>query len=238
MSESRGDTGGMDGGRRRVREGTGVARRQNREVVELMRRLAAFEAELGLGPLPEAPAKRRKAGGARTGLAGGGQPAAGFYPAPEGVRGPRRHRLRTGETSPPDPLSVSTERGSLPLQEGENRLEEGETEAGRAVVPYRPQSPAKLRAFEGLGRSGRRVRRWGDAARKVWQREVADGQRGLRSLRAVREAYPLSQQELAERARLARSTIAELEAGRRRAYPSTRRAIARVLGVEVGEIGW
>jgi DNA-binding XRE family transcriptional regulator len=105
----------------------------------------------------------------------------------------------------------------------------------QALATFRPSGNVRTR----------RVRRWGEAARKAAQREIADGPfdklRGnqrLRSLRAVREAFPLSQEELAERTRLGRSTIAALEAGRRRAYPSTRRAIARVLGVEVGEIAW
>ncbi len=85
----------------------------------------------------------------------------------------------------------------------------------------------------------RRVRRWGEAARKAARREIADGEhRSPRSLKAVREAFPLSQRELAERTRLSRATIASLEAGKQRAHPATRRVIARVLGVEAGEIAW
>ena len=57
-------------------------------------------------------------------------------------------------------------------------------------------------------------------------------------MRAVREAFPLSQEELAERARMSRTTISQLESGRRQAQPSTRRAIASVLRVDVGEIAW
>ena len=101
-------------------------------------------------------------------------------------------------------------------------------------------SPGQRRRPAPAGqRVARRVRKWGEAARKAAQSEIADGPQGLpRSLRAVREAFPLSQQELADRTRLSRSTIAALEAGGRRAHPSTRRVIARVLKVEPGEIAW
>ncbi len=83
------------------------------------------------------------------------------------------------------------------------------------------------------------MRKWGEAARKAARSEIADGERRPpRSLRAVREGYPLSQREVAQRAGLARSTIAALEGGRRRAQPATMRAIASVLEVKPGEIAW
>ena len=82
------------------------------------------------------------------------------------------------------------------------------------------------------------MRRWGEAARRAKRQEISDGEhRRARSIRAVREAYPLSQRELGVRAGLARSTIAALEGGRR-AQPATMRAIALALGVKVGEIAW
>ena len=94
---------------------------------------------------------------------------------------------------------------------------------------------------------GARRRRWGEAARKAAQSEIADGERWrresrvvtrARSLRAIREGFPLSQRELAERTGLSRSTIAALESGKRLPVPATMRVIARVLGVEPGEITW
>ena len=93
---------------------------------------------------------------------------------------------------------------------------------------------------------GARRRKWGEAARKAARSEMADGERWRReapstrprSLRAVREGYPLSQRELAERTGLSRSTIAALEGGRRLPLPATMRVIARVLGVKPGEIAW
>src|SRR4051794_2617758 len=59
--------------------------------------------------------------------------------------------------------------------------------AGPEVVPVK-------------GYTRRRARRWGDAARRASQNEMADGALGVpRSLRAIREAFPLSQAELAQR---------------------------------------
>jgi DNA-binding XRE family transcriptional regulator len=85
----------------------------------------------------------------------------------------------------------------------------------------------------------RRARRWGEAARKAARNEVADGERRpRRSLKAVREGFPLSQRELSDRTNLSRSTIGALESRRRRPQPATMRVIARVLGVEAGEIAW
>jgi DNA-binding XRE family transcriptional regulator len=85
----------------------------------------------------------------------------------------------------------------------------------------------------------RRVRRWGEAARKAAQDEIAEGEKApLRSLRAIREAFPMSQAELAVRARLSRTTISAIETGRRRAHPKTCRVIARVLGVLPIDVLW
>jgi transcriptional regulator with XRE-family HTH domain len=68
---------------------------------------------------------------------------------------------------------------------------------------------------------------------------MADGeQRSRRSLRELREAIPLSQDELADRARLSRSTIAALESGKRRPQPQTMRLLAETLKVKVWDIAW
>jgi DNA-binding XRE family transcriptional regulator len=95
--------------------------------------------------------------------------------------------------------------------------------------------------FRGYGETGprRRRRRWGQAARKAARNEAPEGERRpQRSLRAVREAFPLSQEELSDRTRISRSAIAAIEKGGRRPHPSTMRELARVLGVQAGEIRW
>jgi transcriptional regulator with XRE-family HTH domain len=55
-------------------------------------------------------------------------------------------------------------------------------------------------------------------------------------LRELRERAALSQEDLAERSEVARATIADLEAGKRPARPSTIRKLAKGLGVEVTEL--
>ena len=51
-------------------------------------------------------------------------------------------------------------------------------------------------------------------------------------LRSLRERAALSQEDLAEKSGVSRATIADLEAGKRPARPSTRRKLADALGVE------
>ena len=148
-------------------------------------------------------------------------------------RGSERAAFGLGETSPPDPLSPSASSGQALLGRGG----ESANEEGRGGASAAGEGRGEKR--RGAGRGRRRVHRWGEAARKAAQSEIADGDKApLRSLRAVREAFPMSQEELAERARLSRSTIAGLEAGGRRALPKTRRVIARVLGELPGAIAW
>lgn len=55
-------------------------------------------------------------------------------------------------------------------------------------------------------------------------------------LKELRERAALSQMDLAERAGIARATIADLEAGKRPARPSTRRKLAEALGVPPHEL--
>jgi transcriptional regulator with XRE-family HTH domain len=55
-------------------------------------------------------------------------------------------------------------------------------------------------------------------------------------LRELRDHASLSQEDLALRARVSRTTIADLEAGKRPARPSTRRKLAEALGVEPHEL--
>ncbi|HEU0074357.1 MAG TPA: helix-turn-helix transcriptional regulator [Dehalococcoidia bacterium] len=59
-----------------------------------------------------------------------------------------------------------------------------------------------------------------------------------RSLREVREGFPLSQHELAAWTGLSESTIQALEKRKRRPRPHTMRELARVLKVEVEDIAW
>ena len=96
----------------------------------------------------------------------------------------------------------------------------------------------RSRRYRATGPSRPR-RKWGQAARKAASDELSDGQRRpARSLRAIRESVPLSQAELAYRARLSRATIAALEGGKRSARPKTMRLLAEILMVKVGEIDW
>jgi transcriptional regulator with XRE-family HTH domain len=55
-------------------------------------------------------------------------------------------------------------------------------------------------------------------------------------LRRLRVGRVLSQRDLAARAGVAVNTIAELEAGKRQAYPVTVRKLARALGVPPQEL--
>ena len=55
-------------------------------------------------------------------------------------------------------------------------------------------------------------------------------------LRGLRERAALSQEDLAELSGVARATIADLEAGKRPARPSTLRKVAQGLGVEVTDL--
>ena len=55
-------------------------------------------------------------------------------------------------------------------------------------------------------------------------------------LRELRDEASLSQMELAQRSGVSRATIADLEAGKRPARPSTRRKLAEALGVEPKEL--
>jgi transcriptional regulator with XRE-family HTH domain len=55
-------------------------------------------------------------------------------------------------------------------------------------------------------------------------------------LRGLRERAALSQKDLAELSGVARATIADLEAGKRPARPSTLRKVAQGLGVEVTDL--
>ena len=50
-------------------------------------------------------------------------------------------------------------------------------------------------------------------------------------LRELRNEASLSQEELAERAGVSRTTIADLELGKRKPHPKTRRKLAEALGV-------
>ena len=55
-------------------------------------------------------------------------------------------------------------------------------------------------------------------------------------LRELRERAALSQEDLAKKAGVARATIADLEANKRPARPSTRRKLAEALGVDPKEL--
>jgi DNA-binding XRE family transcriptional regulator len=107
----------------------------------------------------------------------------------------------------------------------------------------RSRRPGRARTYGGADagrpRRGRRLRRWGDAARQARMERIAStGEAERRSLRAVREMVPMSQRELAYRTGLSRATISEIELGRRRPHPKTMRLLARSLGVDVGQIAW
>jgi transcriptional regulator with XRE-family HTH domain len=55
-------------------------------------------------------------------------------------------------------------------------------------------------------------------------------------LRELRDRAALSQEDLAEKSGVSRGTIADLEAGKRPARPSTRRKLAKALGVQPDEL--
>ena len=55
-------------------------------------------------------------------------------------------------------------------------------------------------------------------------------------LRELRERAALSQEDLAKKSGVSRATIADLEADKRPARPSTRRKLAEALGVEPAEL--
>ncbi len=55
-------------------------------------------------------------------------------------------------------------------------------------------------------------------------------------LREHRERASLSQMELAERSGVSRATIADLELGKRKPQPRTRRKLAEALGVRPDEL--
>ena len=55
-------------------------------------------------------------------------------------------------------------------------------------------------------------------------------------LRELREQAALSQEDLAKKAGVARATIADLEANKRPARPSTRRKLAEALGIGPAEL--
>jgi len=55
-------------------------------------------------------------------------------------------------------------------------------------------------------------------------------------LRELRDQAALSQEDLAKESGVSRGTIADLEAGKRPARPSTRRKLAKALGVEPVEL--
>lgn len=55
-------------------------------------------------------------------------------------------------------------------------------------------------------------------------------------LKELRDRASLSQMDLAEASGISRATIADLERGKRPARPSTRRKLAKALGVEPYEL--
>jgi transcriptional regulator with XRE-family HTH domain len=55
-------------------------------------------------------------------------------------------------------------------------------------------------------------------------------------LRELRDEAALSQEDLARKSGVSRGTIADLEAGKRPARPSTRRKLAEALGVQPAEL--
>jgi transcriptional regulator with XRE-family HTH domain len=60
---------------------------------------------------------------------------------------------------------------------------------------------------------------------------------GMARLRVLRLNLGLTQTELAEKAGVARYTVARLEAGEgKRPFPSTRRKIAEALGVPIADV--
>jgi DNA-binding XRE family transcriptional regulator len=75
-----------------------------------------------------------------------------------------------------------------------------------------------------------------------WSGEAAFQKLGERrrpkKLRTIREAFPMTQGELARETGLSESTVAALEKGRRRPHPSTKRELAHALRVKVEDILW
>jgi DNA-binding XRE family transcriptional regulator len=63
-----------------------------------------------------------------------------------------------------------------------------------------------------------------------------DGLQTTSRLRELRDEASLSQEELAERAGVSRTTIADLELGKRTPHPKTRRKLAEALGVKPVEL--
>ncbi|MGI8550176.1 MAG: helix-turn-helix transcriptional regulator [Dehalococcoidia bacterium] len=60
----------------------------------------------------------------------------------------------------------------------------------------------------------------------------------MRALAEIRNAQFLSQQELAERSKVSKATIANIELGKRAPIGRTARALAEALGVKPGEVDW
>jgi len=58
------------------------------------------------------------------------------------------------------------------------------------------------------------------------------------TLGQARKDQALSQQELADAAQVSRTTVTEIESGRRAPQPRTRRALAAVLGLQPAQIAW
>ncbi len=70
-------------------------------------------------------------------------------------------------------------------------------------------------------------------------RHEHEGEGGLMpTLREVRLEHYLTQRELAEKAGIAESTVATIEAGRHRPRLPTARVLAAALGRKPGEIDW
>jgi len=58
------------------------------------------------------------------------------------------------------------------------------------------------------------------------------------TLAELRLQKVLSQQELADAAKVGKSTVHEIERGHRVPHPRTRRALAAALGIEPNQIDW
>lgn len=57
-----------------------------------------------------------------------------------------------------------------------------------------------------------------------------------RRVKELRELHALTQEELAGKARLSRTTVVNAERGQRAPFPTTRRKLAQGLGVSVEEL--
>lgn len=75
------------------------------------------------------------------------------------------------------------------------------------------------------GRGGPRPRRREESGMRV-------------TLAQARRDQALSQQELADAAQVSRTTVTEIESGRRFPQPRTRRALAAALGLQPAQIAW